>query len=348
MRRPADHCIPDDVIAVLTALASKPTGRSIDAQAAEKALQILNTLPAGMIGHASGALPWIFGLNHHDSSNWEWRWWRGRRRQQDLLRRVPSYAWLFLFHRDGRMRQAALESIYGAAPSPFFFAALALRLNDWADPVRQAAFACAHRVFPRTPPEVIAAAAPWLLRQNQRWGRWMRFERTLLNGALQRPDVVEVLGKSLCDARNGPAGATLRAALREPGFDARLEALANDAFLPDVRRVAVQALIERRIRWPTHREKRWIDKSMGRYRRDWVYAERQIEAGASRETIVAQAARDRSILVRRVAVVALLTIGRELDNFDEIAALLARDRNAALRERARFAIDMPAATAPAI
>ena len=58
-----------------------------------------------------------------------------------------NFAWLFLFHPSGYIREAALDSIVTPPTSAFFFAALAWRLNDWAGPVRKAAERCAVRVM---------------------------------------------------------------------------------------------------------------------------------------------------------------------------------------------------------
>ncbi|RYD49465.1 MAG: hypothetical protein EOP60_13775 [Sphingomonadales bacterium] len=106
-----------------------------------------------------------------------------------------------------------------------------------------------------------------------------------------------------------------------------------------MRGVALQAMISGVARWPSHREKRWIDKSMGRYRLDRVYARRLIESGMTRETAVARAATDRGAAVRRLAVIALLTDEGPPGNFDEIARLLRDDPNTALREWTALAIE---------
>src|SRR3954447_19748412 len=66
---------------------------------------------------------------------------------QELLKSNNDFAWLFLFHPSGHLREAALDCINSPPTSPFFFSSLAWRLNDWVQPVRQAAERCAERVL---------------------------------------------------------------------------------------------------------------------------------------------------------------------------------------------------------
>src|SRR5438552_5596898 len=58
---------------------------------------------------------------------------------KEQLLHLPDARFLFLFHLDGRMREASLQRISGGLPSSFLFAAVAWRLNDWAEQVRAAA-----------------------------------------------------------------------------------------------------------------------------------------------------------------------------------------------------------------
>jgi len=91
------------------------------------------------------------------------RFFRKRLTEQDLLKKDPDYAWLFLFHYSGYIREAALDAIQTPPVSPFFFAALAWRLNDWVEPIRRAAKRCAERVLPLVSADVAANAALYLL-----------------------------------------------------------------------------------------------------------------------------------------------------------------------------------------
>ncbi|MES2443827.1 MAG: hypothetical protein V4574_13430 [Pseudomonadota bacterium] len=349
MIEPMAFKLPEAVVRALREIEPAIKGRTLETAAVARVLNILDALPPRAVVRADHELPWILGL--YTSSVAKGAFWRpwGSPRANDIaaLARVPGLDHLFLFHRDGHVREAALRRIDGGIRSPFFFAAVALRLNDWAVPVRAAAVACADRAFPATDPAVVGAAAMFLLEQRYRWLRWSPAETGPLDRALQRTAVAGALVESLCRAGRGPVGRLLRSALRGPGFDSSLEPLATSARLPDIRGIALQALIERRVRWPSYRQKQWIDKSMGRYREGWAYASRPVEHAMTIEAAVALAARDRSAAVRRLAVIALLTRHRALANFDEVAAILAVDRNAVLRERTAFALDMQTGAATA-
>jgi hypothetical protein len=52
---------------------------------------------------------------------------RGGNSEQAQLARTPSLGWLFLFHRSGYLREAALARLQGPAPGSFLFAALVYR-----------------------------------------------------------------------------------------------------------------------------------------------------------------------------------------------------------------------------
>ena len=91
---------------------------------------------------------------------------------KELLAANPNFAWLFLFHPSGYVREAALWCVNTPPKSSFFFAALAWRLNDWVAPVRQAAKRCFKRIFPEVAATVAADAALYLLERRFVWGRW--------------------------------------------------------------------------------------------------------------------------------------------------------------------------------
>jgi len=99
---------------------------------------------------------------------------------------------LFLVPRDGRLREAASRKLSGGLPTPFVFAAVALRLNDWAAPVQKAAIQCASRCFPFTNRDIVALAATVLLIRQVSWKRWSG-EREALDEAFGRSDVAEHL-----------------------------------------------------------------------------------------------------------------------------------------------------------
>lgn len=262
--------------------------------------------------------------------------WLRKATDHDLLVKTPGLEQLFIFHRDGRLREAALKRLKDGLRSTFFFAAIAYRLNDWSPDVRSAAKACAARVFPKTDPEIVATAGLFLLDRQQHWRRWWGEEAAILDDALSRADVTDHLAATLHHARSGPMGALLRRTLRRPEMDRHLFQLSTDAFLPGVRAVALQCLIDGQASWPTGFEQQWIDKSLGKSRRVIVFGRREIVRPCSLETLVAQGAQDRSATVRKIAADGLLRYRSALANRDEIIQQLADDRSPAVRERIDF------------
>ena len=168
---------------------------------------------------------------------------------REQLERVPGLEVLFIFHRDGYVREAALKKIAGALPGAFLFSAIAWRLNDWVEPVRLAARDCASRCFPLTGPDVIAGAALTLLARENSWSRWSK-ERDVLDAAFSRPDVVEALARAITSSVTGPMATILRYALRQNALDGYLEMFAARAAQPFVRATAAQALIDGHASWP--------------------------------------------------------------------------------------------------
>ncbi len=342
MSDPMQRWLPADIVDELRKAEPVLALNKWNAAHVERVLSILDTLPPAMVVRADYELRWVLGL--YDSAPYGTAYWRPGSilAAQDVARlaRVPDLAYLFLFHSNGRLRERALECLRSGARSPFFLAAIALRLNDWAAPVRSAAVACADTVFPLTDSSIVEAAAYFLLAQRYEWCRWTVTETAPLDRALQRADVAERLIGTLLDATSGPVGPLFRSALRGTGFDRWLPRLALEARHPELRKVALQALIQRTVRWPSHRERRWIDKSQGRYREALVFASRPVESDVLAEQALMMAARDQSVTVRRIAVITLLTEGRSLAGFAEAAALLINDKNRALRERTAYALSL--------
>ncbi len=160
--------LPPPLAAKLAALGTRLGDREL-----EDVLADLSTLPANLIVRANQEIATAARLG----------WWQtqmgfslgrlfGSSNEQQLLRKRPDYAWLFLFHPNGYVREAALDCINNPPTSPFFFSALAWRLNDWVGPVRQAAERCAERVLHQTVADVAANAALYLLDRRLAWGRW--------------------------------------------------------------------------------------------------------------------------------------------------------------------------------
>lgn len=268
-----------------------------------------------------------------------------RRRLTDLeqLLQHPELRYLFLFHLDGRMREAALLRISGGLPSPFLFAAVALRLNDWVREVRVAALACANRCFPMTPANVIADAALALLLRQDSWERW-GLEREAIDAAFARADVAAHLATDLVRAQTGPASRLLRVALKQAAFDQHLERLSREAKQPSVRALAVQTIANKRARWPDGTEYKWIDKSMGLRTRVQKFAWRPISVPLPEASIVRAAASDKSAIVRKAAMDGIIQQCLNTSEAFELASQLKDDASLSVRERAHFILSQSVGT----
>ena len=123
----------------------EPVGRELD-----RALDLMASLSAGDIARADLAIANAALLhNYRPRPSRVGLWLRLRTDVSDAERLLltPGLASLFIFHRNGRVREAALARLSGGLPNPFLFAAVAWRLNDWVPQVRAAAVCCARRVF---------------------------------------------------------------------------------------------------------------------------------------------------------------------------------------------------------
>jgi hypothetical protein len=263
------------------------------------------------------------------------RLFSSRMRDMDQLAQVDDLKFLFIFHKDGCIREAALKRIDAPIPSPFLFAAIAWRLNDWVAPVRQAAALCASRCFGSTSPVVIAEAAILLQARENSWGRWSD-ERRALVSTFYRADVGEAMVKIMRSRSTGPMATMLRYALRENSLDSHLESLAREAIQPAVRAAAAQALIDGQASWPSGWIWRWINKPMGLRRRDTTYSHRRLVHNVPRIPMIEVSAADPSALVRRVAVASLIRHQVEASLARRIAAPLLTDQASSVRERAEF------------
>jgi hypothetical protein len=260
---------------------------------------------------------------------------RRRLSDKEQLLQLPDLKYLFLFHLDGRIREASLQRITGDLPSPFLFAAVALRLNDWAEEVRKAALACANRCFPLTSPTVIAGAAGALLLRQHSWERWGK-EREAIDAAFTRTDVVARLASDLVKAQTGPAARILRSVLQHEAVDQHLERLAAEAKQPSVRSLAVQTVADMRASWPVGSEWKWVDKSMGVRKRVPSFEFRDISLPLAGASIIRAAASDKSVVVRRASLDALIRHRLGSEEAQELASRLRTDASPSVRERADF------------
>ncbi len=243
--------LPPSLHELLRAIGGRlENGESIEAEL-PNALAGISSLSAATISQTAPAIANAAKLYRwRPEPSWSRKLLRPYLTDKEQLLRVPGLQFLFLFHLDGRIREAALQRVTGGLQTPFLFAAVSIRLNDWVEPVRTAAVACAKRCFPLTSADVIANAATALVLRQESWGRWGG-EREALDATLARPDVAKEFANVLCDAKTGPASRILRLVLKNSAIDPHLAHLAVNARQPSVRAMAVQVIADMRASWPT-------------------------------------------------------------------------------------------------
>ncbi len=251
------------------------------------------------------------------------------------LKEVEGLEYLFLFHRDGYLREAALRKISGPLPSAFAFAAVSWRLNDWVQPVRAAAVDCAKRSFPLTPAPIVASAALALLPRKNTWARW-RDEKSPIESVFDRADVSAALADAIIQQVTGPTAKALRCALENDALDPYLVAISLRARQPQVRALAFQTMINGHATWPNGWQWRWVDKSMGVRKREPVLAQRNLTTAADKDAIISACASDKSAMVRKLALADVIRFSLRSAQAQILAEALANDSSPAVRERAEF------------
>jgi hypothetical protein len=265
-----------------------------------------------------------------------WRYDAGDRNNVlDRLSAAPRLSSIFLFHPDGYVREAALHTISGPIQSPFYFAAICWRLNDWALSVRSAALACAGRTFSETPALVVAEAKIALQVRMGGWGRW-RHEKLAVDRVFSRADVEAIFLNTLLGSGDGGTIRLVREALRSPDFDHNLAKLAMSAKLPHLRAVALKVLLSGFVSWRTGYDWTWENKIYGRKRRIAVIQKRPVSSTVSIMALIEHAAGDRSSLVRKIAADGLIDHWQSLANRDVILERLSGDPSPAVRERVDY------------
>jgi hypothetical protein len=329
---PRRSVLPPSLSAQLSALSTQRF-RALPDSELQDVLAGFSELPAKLIVDASREMTDV--VSPYEPSLLE----QLRKSEQQLMKRSHDYAWFFLFHRSGYVREAALDAINAPPASAFFLSALAWRLNDWVGAVRRAAVRCAERVFPRISPEVGASAAPYLLDRRFVWARWSD-EAKVLDSVFGRRDVMAALAMRM-QQQPGPFASCLRHALRYPEIDKHLPRLAIDAIQPSVRVAAYQCLMSGRATWPAGFVWTWIDKVYGQRRRVRTLESRDIQTTSPAADWIRRGIHDRSVLVRRVAADAMVGARAQLPDADSLVAVLATDRSSAIRSRANYMLRHP-------
>jgi hypothetical protein len=191
---------------------------------------------------------------------------------------------------------------------------------------------------------VVAGAAAALLLRQHSWGRWGK-EREAIDAAFARTDVATQFTADLIEAETGPASRILRFLLRYDAVDQHLERLAAEAKQPSVRTLAVQTIADMRASWLAGMEYKWVDKSMGLRKRVPRFEFRDISLPLAGANAIKTAALDKSAVVRRASLDALIRHRPESKEAQELASRLKMDGSPSVRERAEFILSQHAQTA---
>lgn len=256
--------------------------------------------------------------------------------QQKPLREHPKLALLWMFHRNGYIREMALRALQDAPPNAFFLAALFSRLNDWAIPVQKEAERCIRRLLPRVDAHVAVDASSFLLGRWADWKRWSAEGLRLLDALMQRPDVVAAFVEKFKSIATGPLASQMRSLLRNDAMDTHIYWLALNSPNPAIRLVCFKTLANGYAEIATGFETQWIDKVYGHGKSVRTFQRRPIAQNYNINEIIVRGLNDRSTAIRRAAADAIITRFRNFPDLElHIAALLA-DKSAAVRERGDF------------
>jgi hypothetical protein len=304
------HALPDDVAGGLSALGEAIAQGHVSAPLIDTALTALSRLPPAAVSWADGPIADLahLGWRHAPRLFSLLRILEPNQVEFELLEQHPGLAWVFLFHRNGFVRQRALDTLRAPPTSPFLLAALVLRMNDWVRQVQVAAHYRVEQLLPETSLTVIAGASPFLIDRWRSWGRWDAESMGIIDATLQRPDVAAVMVERCMGQTPGPLATQLRYALK----------------------------VRSRASWPVGSRREWIDKRYGLSRRVVAFDSRAIQHDYPLPGLTLTALRDRSAAVRRAAADALIEQRSTFPDIDRIVGELSRDRSPAIRERADF------------
>ncbi|MEP1586284.1 MAG: hypothetical protein ABJR46_04390 [Tateyamaria sp.] len=244
--------------------------------------------------------------------------------------RNPNIALLAIHAADGHLRERAVQ----VAPMEDTAAltALLLRCNDWAAPVRKAAFARFESVLPKLD---LAEMVPLCLFVLERVARWERGGAAVAQMFVAHYDWPLLVKTTFVETATGPLARSLRQLLRSPHYDWILPDLALRAQSIFVRAVAVETLLTGHARWIEGYDWIWHDKVFGLRQKVPRRAKRVLEVSlATRAMVLRQASQDKSAKVRCLAADYLVTVGAS--EGDSLVTLLTNDKAKSVQERMTF------------
>lgn len=252
----------------------------------------------------------------------------------------PELANLYLFHGDGRLREAALNALSGPLRYPVVAYGVVCRMNDWSAEVRATALRTLDRCIASTPVDVLIPALWVLLLNGSTWMRWGDGFAVLMQTIARRADLMDSLAQRLVQSRDAGTSQVFRSLSRVLVFDAHLSAFATRAAQPHLRALAVRALSSGRLVWLTGaRRKIWINKALGETKSEPVLDGRDVSVSVDLPELIKAALQDPSIRVRKAAVDAVIQ-NRHDPGFSPVVDVLLSESetgpNLALEDRLDF------------
>jgi len=338
---PKHSCLPPSGQIAIRAVAKALSGKSVLPKPKAKRIslellaQAFSQLAPEIITRAEPEIRAIAGI-------WPLWWYscdhtkmadkKGFARKIQELDANPELAMLYLFHGDGRLRQEALSRLSSEMMSPFLFAAISTRLNDWAPPVRLEAEACMTRICTPDTFTKITPAIPYLCLQIKTWLRWEE-TRAAYDQIEASPEVAAFMARHLRVERRGKLARQLLSLLRNPAMDIHLPLLASQAATPAIRTIAYVTLLKGQAVWPIGKKRKWVDKVYGISVKEPVCEQRSISITVNLLELALEGAQDRSVFVRREVAYWLLTSNMDAP---EVAQILSQDKYPSIRRIISF------------
>lgn len=256
------------------------------------------------------------------------------------VKKVAGLARVFMFHGDGRVREAALNNLTGPLIAPANVYALFWRMNDWSPIVRDTAKRALQRCLPTTPAIVIYPALKALLPAISTWGRWSAEGPESVNEILMRQDIAELVCQDLLGSGQSGLGQLFREICSNSYIDQQLETILVQSPLPHIRAMALEMLISGQAKWPTRTKRKvWIDKSMNVYRLVPKFKSRDLTIKNDIVTSLRIGAQDKASIVRKRTADGLIAHRKREDirkQLEEISEILIADKNYGVQTRMDF------------
>jgi hypothetical protein len=337
MRSQPVQPLPDALVSKLNAVGLCLSEQRSVSQAFEGVVPRLMELPSDAVSTLAYRIMYAAQLYQHSPvkrSFWG-RIIRSYKTDAEQLKSVHELEYLFVFHYNGRLRQAALEKINGALPAPFAAALILWRMNDWVPQVRQAALSCAQRTFPKTNAKILVTVVRRLLPRIGHWQRWGDTSK-LVRDLLVRDDVRHLLVQHMMSGSAGSDARVFRQLLHDPAIDPYLENLAFKARNPMVRFLSAKAILTAKVSWQVGWKSVLHDRLEQNRRQEQVFEHRALEVNFDLVDLLPRLSVDPSPLVRSEVLEFVMRHKAEFPTSTQIVAKLANDPSKAVRERAEF------------